>query len=49
MVSGITPFARECKWTVYFGEPPKYWGSRAAITSYRLSDRIGEILGVKKR
>ena len=22
MVSGITPCARECKWIVYFGEPP---------------------------
>ena len=23
MVSGITPCAQECKWTDYFGEPPK--------------------------
>jgi hypothetical protein len=22
-VSGITPCAQECKWTDYFGEPPK--------------------------
>ena len=41
MVSGITPCAQECKWIVYFGEPP-YAGSEQKSFRSSISHIVAE-------
>ncbi len=45
MVSGITPCAQECKWTDYFGEPPKTLESNKSVSPIIMNDAAGFFTG----